>query len=187
MQRSSCAQCVISRVLFCLVYRVETFCWIAHGNHHHTPPRILLLRQPSLPLRLELLFWVLAVPDLLSRVVFSCLFFCLAPLDPHATTLQVHFYSPRSQECSQLSPTMEKLSEALQGVAKVGAGSEISGGTELGFVCWLKATISWYFVSVAADTAVAAVDNGGRGAALYGFDFCFLRRKCMVCVQIRVP
>ncbi|CAN0409821.1 unnamed protein product, partial [Hapterophycus canaliculatus] len=33
----------------------------------------------------------------------------------------VHFYSPQSHECSQLSPTMEKLAELLLGIAKVGA------------------------------------------------------------------
>lgn len=32
---------------------------------------------------------------------------------------QVHFYSPHSPECSQLAPTMERLAEGLQGVAKV--------------------------------------------------------------------
>lgn len=34
---------------------------------------------------------------------------------------KVHFYSPQSHECSQLSPTMEKLAELLHGIAKVGA------------------------------------------------------------------
>lgn len=33
----------------------------------------------------------------------------------------VHFYSPQSRECSQLAPSMERLAEGLQGVAKVGA------------------------------------------------------------------